>query len=49
VKRLLVGDEGMELVEWGLVAGLVVAVGALVLNAIGGDTDTALRQVDALQ
>ncbi|WP_166264824.1 hypothetical protein [Marinobacter caseinilyticus] len=35
VKRFLIEEEGTEVVEWALVAGLVVAVGAVVFTEIG--------------
>ena len=40
-------EEGTELVEWGLIAGLVIVLAAAVFALIGGDLNTifsALRQ-----
>lgn len=42
VKRFLREEEGTEVVEWALVGGLVVAVGAAIFMTIGEDTSTAL-------
>ena len=36
MKRFLREEEGTEVVEWALVAGLIVAVGAGLFLAIGG-------------
>ena len=35
IRRFLKDEEGTELVEWGLVAALLVAVGASVFTSIG--------------
>lgn len=35
VQRFLREEEGTEVVEWALLAGLIVAVGALIFAAIG--------------
>ncbi|MBZ9539054.1 Flp family type IVb pilin [Modicisalibacter tunisiensis] len=35
VQRFLKDEEGTEVVEWALVAGLIVAVGAAVFTGIG--------------
>ncbi len=35
MKRFLREEEGTEVVEWALVAGLVIAVGALIFTGIG--------------
>lgn len=40
LKRFLREEEGTEVVEWALVAGLIVAVGAGVFVLVGGDLDT---------
>ena len=41
-KRFLRDEEGTEIVEWAIVGGLVVAVGAAVFVTIGTDAKTAL-------
>jgi pilus assembly protein Flp/PilA len=35
VKRFLREEEGTEVVEWALVAGLIIAVGAAIFTGIG--------------
>lgn len=45
-KRFLQEEKGTEIVEWAVVGGLVVAVGAAVFAGIGTDSKTAL---DALK
>jgi Flp pilus assembly pilin Flp len=42
MRRFLRDEIGLETVEWSIVGGLVVTVGALVLTQIGIDTRTAL-------
>ena len=46
IKRFVCDESGLETVEWAIVGGLVVAVGAIVFTAIGGDVKAAL---DSLQ
>ncbi|MDX5376905.1 MAG: hypothetical protein LPK08_05200 [Halomonas sp.] len=42
-------EEGTEVVEWALVGGLIVAVGATIFAAIGGHVSTHLGALrDAL-
>lgn len=43
VKRFWREEEGSEVVEWALVAGLIVAVGATVMVAIGDGASTHLQ------
>ncbi len=40
--RFLREEEGTEVVEWALVAGLIVAVGATIFATIGGHVVTHL-------
>lgn len=50
VQRFLKDEEGSEVVEWALVAGLVVAVGAAVFVLIGGEVQRHLNSLlQALQ
>ncbi|MFT5394429.1 MAG: pilus assembly protein Flp/PilA [Gammaproteobacteria bacterium] len=44
-KRFLNEEKGTEIVEWAILGGLVVAVGAAVFVGIGTDTATALGKV----
>ncbi|MDC0663749.1 hypothetical protein [Marinobacter sp. SS21] len=48
VKRFLREEEGTEVVEWALLAGLVVAVGAAVLATIGTEAKAKLDELLAL-
>ena len=45
VQRFLREEEGTEVVEWALVAGLVVAVGAVVFTSIGTKAKELLNNV----
>ena len=50
VKRFVKEEEGTEVVEWALVAGLIVAVGAGIFVLIGGEVDFHLNEIlEALQ
>ena len=44
-KRFLRDERGTEIVEWAIVGGLVVAVGAAVFVTIGSDAGIALGKV----
>ena len=44
--RFLRDEEGTEMVEWAIVGGLVVAVGAAVFGTIGTGANTALTTLD---
>jgi len=46
IKRFVLDESGLETVEWAIVGGVVVAVGAAVFILIGGD---ALRGLNSLQ
>ena len=45
IKRFVCDESGLETVEWAIVGGLVVAVGAIVFTAIGGDVQTSLNNL----
>jgi pilus assembly protein Flp/PilA len=45
VRRFLREEEGSEVVEWALVCGLIVAVGALVFTQIGTEAARLLQNV----
>lgn len=45
IKSFLRDESGLETVEWAIVGGLVVAVGAFIFQAIGGNVSTALGQL----
>jgi len=40
-------EEGTEMVEWGLIAGLVIVVAAGIFATIGGDLNTIFGGVQA--
>jgi len=42
IKRFVREESGLETVEWAIVGGLVVAVGAIVFSLIGTDVKTSL-------
>jgi pilus assembly protein Flp/PilA len=46
-KRFLRDEQGTEIVEWAIVGGLVVAVGAAVFVAIGTDAKSALDSLSS--
>ena len=48
MKRFLREEEGTEVVEWALVAGLIVAVGAGLFLAIGGHVGTIFEFLEGL-
>ena len=45
IKRFVRDESGLETVEWAIVGGLVVAVGAIVFTLIGGDVKTSLENM----
>jgi Flp pilus assembly pilin Flp len=48
IKRFVRDESGLETVEWAIVGGLVVAVGAIVFTLIGGDVKTALENMQGI-
>ncbi|NIC07544.1 Flp family type IVb pilin [Billgrantia bachuensis] len=47
IERFWREEEGTEVVEWALVGGLVVAIGAAVFVTIGTDAKTQLDKIAA--
>jgi pilus assembly protein Flp/PilA len=43
IKRFVRDESGLETVEWAIVGGLVVAVGAIVFTLIGDDVRISLE------
>lgn len=43
IERFVREEEGTEVVEWALVGGLIVAVGAAIFALIGGEVSTKLN------
>ncbi len=48
IKRFVRDESGLETVEWAIVGGLVVAVGAIIFTAIGGDVRTSLSNMQTV-
>jgi len=48
VKRFVREEEGTEIVEWALVAGLLVAVGAAVFVTLGAEVSLLLGRIVTL-
>ncbi len=48
IKRFVRDESGLETVEWAIVGGLVVAVGAIVFTLIGGDVKTSLENMQVI-
>jgi Flp pilus assembly pilin Flp len=48
IKRFVREESGLETVEWAIVGGLVVAVGAIVFTLIGTDVQTSLENMQAI-
>ena len=48
MKRFVRDESGLETVEWAIVGGLVVAVGAIVFTLIGQDVDTSLTNLQGV-
>ena len=48
IKRFVRDESGLETVEWAIVGGLVVAVGAIVFTLIGGDVKDSLENLQTV-
>jgi Flp pilus assembly pilin Flp len=48
IKRFVREESGLETVEWAIVGGLVVAVGAIVFTLIGSDVQTSLENMQSI-
>ena len=48
IKRFACDESGLETVEWAIVGGLVVAVGAIIFTLIGGDVKTSLENLQGV-
>lgn len=46
IRKFIRDEEGTELVEWGLIAGLIIVVSAGLFLTIGGDLDTIFTALD---
>jgi Flp pilus assembly pilin Flp len=46
ISRFIKDESGLETVEWAIVGGVVVAVGAAIFGTIGGSSKTALTALD---
>ncbi len=47
IKRFMLDESGLETVEWAIVGGIVVAVGATLFISIGGDVNRGISALDA--
>ena len=47
IKRFMKDESGLETVEWAIVGGIVVAVGAALFTTIGVDVSRGLTSLDA--
>ena len=47
IKRFMLDESGLETVEWAIVGGIVVAVGATLFFQIGQDVDRGITALDA--
>ena len=45
IKKFIVDESGLETVEWAIVGGLIVAVGAAFFVTIGGHVSTGLTSL----
>jgi Flp pilus assembly pilin Flp len=48
IRRFVRDDSGLETVEWAIVGGLVVAVGAIIFTTIGTDVETSLGNLQTV-
>ncbi len=48
IKRFVRDESGLETVEWAIVGGLVVAVGAIIFTLIGQDVQTSLGNMQTI-
>ena len=48
IKCFVRDESGLETVEWAIVGGLVVAVGAIVFTLIGTDVETSLSNLQGV-
>jgi Flp pilus assembly pilin Flp len=46
IKRFMKDESGLETVEWAIVGGLVVAIGAALFGTIGTGSKTALTALN---
>ena len=44
--RFLRGERGLEMVEWAIVGGIIVAVGASIFTLIAGDASSLLGDLE---
>jgi pilus assembly protein Flp/PilA len=46
IKKFMLDESGLETVEWAIVGGVIVAVGAGLFISIGGDVFRGLTSLD---
>jgi len=47
IKKFMLDDSGLETVEWAIVGGVIVAVGAALFLTIGADVLRGMTSLDA--
>jgi len=47
IKKFILDDSGLETVEWAIVGGVIVAVGAALFLTIGADVLRGMTSLDA--
>ena len=48
IKNFMLDESGLETVEWAIVGGIVVAVGAAIFIVIGGDVSRGLTSLGGI-
>lgn len=48
IQRFLREDDGLETLEWAIVGGLVVAVGAVIFQLLGADASRGLTSLQTV-
>jgi pilus assembly protein Flp/PilA len=46
IKKFMLDESGLETVEWAIVGGVIVAVGAALFITIGGDVFNGITALD---
>ena len=47
LKKFVSNEDGLEMVEWAVVAALITAAGAAAMTTLGGNVTTALSGLNA--
>jgi len=46
IKKFMLDESGLETVEWAIVGGVIVAVGAVLFLAIGTDVKNGIKSLE---